>query len=243
MLVADLRGETLAGVETVADRLTTDGLIMLHHADVPGVRQLLATWTRLARHPDDREPGLTVIEPRAELAQKDGMAGFGRATLLPHTDRSLDSDPPSLLASVMIRPAKRGGEVLLVDGAKVLSELVDVFGFAVVAELRLRSRYQEIFPVIGLQDGLARIRFRSDELADLDEGNDCREIVAAWRRLVSAATRVRFRAGDGYLLHNHRYLHGRLGYAGPRRLARLLATVADGHRLSWLNRGFRCDHG
>jgi hypothetical protein len=94
-------------------------------------------------------------------------------------------------------------------------------------------------PVILASNGLARIRFRDDRIAVPASASDDQQVVDALRDLVSAATiSVRLGPGDGYIVHNHRYLHGRSSFAGDRRLGRMLARVGR-HRLAWLNQGFR----
>src|SRR5258706_11534855 len=87
--------------DDVAESLANHGLVMIREAGAGEVRDLLARWAVPVRHPHEREPGLTIVSPRSGSADADGLAGFGRSGLVPHTDRSLDPDPPSLLAVVM----------------------------------------------------------------------------------------------------------------------------------------------
>ena len=56
--------------------------------------------------------------------------------------------------------------------------------------------------------------------------------------LVTAPRVLRMEAGCGYVLHNHRVLHGRTAFAGPRTAVRLLANVAPQHPHENLNDGF-----
>lgn len=93
-------------------------------------------------------------------------------------------------------------------------------------------------PTFVVREGWTKIRFRDDPLATPWTDGD-RDIVAALRESISVATRsLPLSAGDGYILHNHRYLHGRSSFAGHRQLVRMLASVTCA-RLSWLNQGFR----
>jgi hypothetical protein len=139
----------------------------------------------------------------------------------------------------MLSPGIRGGEALLVDGAGVLAVLERSFGRGAVASLRLRTKDGTTLPVVERFEGLARIRFRSDLVASVYSDTGDRSVLEAWRALLSRPAPLRLGVGDGYLVHNHRYLHGRSSFTGPRRLARMLARVSEGHELSWLNRGFR----
>lgn len=232
-------GEVELSRDAVAESVAFDGLVVIRGGGVGEVRDLLAGWTVAAGHPHEREKGLTIITPRSYAAEGDGLAGFSRLGLDPHTDRSLDVVPPSLVATVILSPGACGGETLLVDGAAVLAVLERSFGRSAVASLRLRTRDGATVPVVERFDGWARIRFRSDRVASVYSDTGDRSALEAWRAMVSRPTPVRLGVGDGYLVHNHRYLHGRTGFTGTRRLARLLATVDEGHHLSWLNMGFR----
>jgi hypothetical protein len=180
-----------------------------------------------------------MVAPRPESGDVEGLAGFTRARLPPHTDRSLQPDPPSLLAAVMISPAVSGGQASLVDGAQVLAELRRTFAPATISSLRLRGADGLTVPVMWISDGLAKIRFRDDRVAAPYCTTGDRAALDGLRDLISAsATSVPLGPGDGYVLHNHRYLHGRLSFTGDRLLARMLAKVSGCHRLAWLNKGF-----
>jgi hypothetical protein len=221
------------------DAVATDGVVMIEGASHVDVQDLLARWTVPASHPHECEAGLTIVTPRSGTESIDGLAGFGRSHLVPHTDRSLDPDPPSLVGLVMLEPGNDGGSGLLVDGARLLVTLCQSFGRGSLESLRLRTRDGRTLPVVEGAGGLVRLRFRGDGLASLysDVGNDA--ILSAWSQLVAHATEVRLGVGDGYLVHNHRYLHGRASFSGPRRLARIMANLDESHRLAWMNEGFR----
>lgn len=224
--------------DAVADHLARDGLVMIRQGSVSEVRALLTGWAEPYTHPHDHEPGLTVITPDRRVDTTAGDAGFTRAPLLPHTDRSLHPQPPSVLAAVMVSPAAAGGHALLADGAAVLGTLRRIHPLTTIGRLQLRTASGDLVPIFVIRDGLVRIRFREDPLATPWTDGD-RSIVAALRESISAATRsLPLSAGDGYVLHNHRYLHGRSSFAGHRQLARMLASVTCA-RLSWLNQGFR----
>jgi alpha-ketoglutarate-dependent taurine dioxygenase len=224
--------------DAVADHLARDGLVMIRRGSVSEIRALLTDWAEPYAHPHDHEPGLTAITPYPRVDTTTGDAGFTRARLLPHTDRSLHPEPPSVLAAVMVSPAASGGHTLLADGAEVLRTLRRVRPLAAVSRLRLRTASGDLVPIFVVREGLARIRFRDDPLATPWMDGD-RGVVAALRESISAATRsLPLSAGDGYVLHNHRYLHGRSSFTGHRYLVRILASVTCA-RLSWLNQGFR----
>lgn len=238
MRLLDVTGDGELAAGAVADCLARDGLVMIRRGSVSEVRALLAGWTEPFTHPHDREPGLTVITPDRRVDSAAGGVGFTRAPLLPHTDRSLQPEPPCVLAAVMVSPAAAGGHTLLTDGAAILRTLQHFHPLPAISRLRLRAATGDQVPIFVVREGLARIRFRDDPLATPWTDGDP-SIVTALSDLISTTTRsLPLVAGDGYVLHNHRYLHGRSSFAGRRQVARLLAKVTC-PRMTWLNRGFR----
>lgn len=239
MRLLDATGDAELTWEGVADHLASQGLVLIRQGSVGAVQALLAGWTGPATHPHDNHPGLTVITPDRRGRGTADNAGFTRSPLLPHTDRSLQPEPPSVLAAVMISPSAIGGQTLLADGAGVLTALRYSHPPAVVDHLCLRTANGETAPIITIRAGLVKIRFRDDQMAAPWSAGGDQRVVATLRDSISAATTsLPLSAGDGYLLHNHRYLHGRSGFAGHRQVARMLAMVTR-DRLTWLNHGFR----
>lgn len=238
MRLLDATGDVELTPDEVADHLVNDGLVMIRQGSVGEVRAMLASWTAPATHPHEFEPGLTVVTPHRRGRDAAGRAGFTRALLRPHTDRSLQPEPPSLLAGLMITPAILGGSPLLADGAVVLAALRRFFGPSAIDRLRLRTPSGMAVPMIAVRDGLVKIRFRDDRLAAPHSPDGEERVVAALRESISTATTPQpLGVGDGYVLHNHRYLHGRSAFIGQRRLMRILATVTCA-RWSKLNQGF-----
>ncbi|WP_348650026.1 TauD/TfdA family dioxygenase [Solwaraspora sp. WMMA2080] len=182
-----------------------------------------------------------MIDPSKTPSDVLNAAGFSRTALLPHTDRSLHVEPPSLLASLTVIPADVGGGGVVVDGAYVAAELRGQFGAEAVAGLSLSMSGQEgVQAIFGSRDGFQRIRYRDDEIAWPWHRDRPAEITARLRQLIKdASAPLALGRGDGYLLHNHRTLHGRSAFTGRRCVIRFLAKVKEGHPYAWLNRGFR----
>jgi alpha-ketoglutarate-dependent taurine dioxygenase len=226
------------GEADLGEAIARDGLVLLRNATVAEVRTLLSRWTEPVGHPHDVETGLTVISPRPDGDAANGLAGFTRGPLAPHTDRSLDPEPPSLVVTVLDLPGASGGEALLVDGARVLATLRRSFDPVAIAGLRLRTADGATVPIVETTGGLTRIRYRADPVARPHSVTGDRRLLAALDELIATPMVLRLDAGDGYLVHNHRYLHGRSGFTGARRLTRMLARLTADHQHAWLNRGF-----
>ncbi|WP_377511345.1 TauD/TfdA family dioxygenase [Micromonospora vulcania] len=220
--------------------LARDGVVLIEQGTVAEVRALLDRWTVPVDHPHQVADGLTVIAPRVRSDVSDNEAGFTDLPLSPHTDRSLHVQPPSVLATLMLAPATTGGVTTLVDGARLLMLVRQRAEDAAVARLRLRTTIgQPGPPVVEFIPGHARIRYRDDRIAGPHSPDGRTDLVAEVRRLTSETTRyLHLSVGDGYLVHNHRFLHGRTAFTGDRRLVRFLARVNSDHPYAWLNRGF-----
>ena len=228
---AEIDGEHLPAV------LARDGAVLISHGSVGDTGTLLRRWTEPVNHPHQSVEGLTVITPRERSADAEAEAGFTWSALLPHTDRSLQAEPPSVLAAVMVSPARSGGATALVDGARVLVRLSRAFGDAALADLRLvPAGGRGARAVAESAAGLVRIRYRDDQVAG-PHGSS--EVVTELRRLIAEETvLLELAAGEGYVLHNHRFLHGRTAFSCSRHQVRFLARDGFSHPFAWLDRGF-----
>ncbi|MEU1245517.1 hypothetical protein ACWD8I_02200 [Micromonospora arida] len=220
--------------------LARDGVVLIRQGSIAEVRSLLDRWTVTVDHPHEVADGLTLIVPRLCTDEGDNEAGFTDLALSPHTDRSLHAQPSSVLATLMLTPARAGGSATLVDGARVLALVRRLTGDTEIAGLRLKTATGRPGPaVVEIGAGHARIRYRDDRIAGPYSTDGRTDLVVAIRRLIAeTAQTLHLGAGDGYLVHNHRFLHGRTAFTGERSLVRFLARVNSDHPYAWLNRGF-----
>lgn len=182
-------------------------------------------------HRDAGPDGVTVItDTRASTA---GYAAFTEAELVPHTDGSSLPDPPGLLLLACQRPADEGGKTLLADGARIIGTLAEQYP----AALRSLSAPQAAF--FGVSGGYlgpvcapagperTSLRLRLDDLAWF-----CADATSAIPLLRAAISQhlqtFRLRAGEGMLLSNTRWLHGRERYTGRRVMLRILGDPLPG---------------
>jgi hypothetical protein len=157
-----------------------------------------------------------------------GFAGFTSAELAPHTDRSSVEHPPALLLAACGQVAETGGECIVIDGCAVHAELADSEPEAVQAFSAPRSALfggaagylGSIFAVQA--DGRIHIRLRMDDQATFspESGRWLATLEAALKRHMRT---IALGAGEGYVLDNHRWLHGRRAFAGSRVLYRITA--------------------
>lgn len=105
--------------------------------------------------------------------------------------------------------------------------------------LWLHAADGKCWPVIETTRGVVRVRFRDDDMAQpVRAGVRGHVLLARLRALAARPVVLGLGEGEGYLVHNHRVLHGRTSFLGYRRVVRLLANVRPEHRFAWLNDGF-----
>jgi alpha-ketoglutarate-dependent taurine dioxygenase len=235
----DLRSRD--GRAALVDRLADHGLVTFDR--IGGRNEALALMRSIATvvHHRDSDPdgvtALTATEPAAGV--RSGFAGFSSGELTPHTDRSSLPRPPTLVMLICAVPATEGGATVVIDGRElydslateapqVLQELVTprsaLFGTAA-------GHLGSVFEPVG--GGAVSIRFRLDDLARFSPA-----VTAVLPRLLELmqARTVRFALGpgQGYILQNGRWLHGRTGFSGRRRMYRILGEPHPADRLGRL---------
>lgn len=211
----------------IAAQLTKDGF-----ARFDGIRTrtqlvtLSASLGAIIAHRDSDNDGITTLENRAELGQRLGFAGFGTGALPPHTDRSGEINTPTLLILVCGHKSASGGECLAIDGRSVYTDLMHANPRAIQALTRPRTAiFGGASGYLGsvfehIQGGRIRVRLRMDSLVQYSPE------LTPWLPALTAAierhtTRFALALGQGYVLHNHRWLHGRTAFTGDRLMYRL----------------------
>lgn len=199
-------------------------------------RMMSGLWPHRDADPD----GLTVIRDTGRHAGRVGLIGLGRGGLGLHTESAQQPRPPRLLLLACARAGDSGGESLLVDGRAVLAELAAFHPAALEALAAQRAAFfggadGRFTPVLEqLPGGRWRLQLRQDSSPG---SHAAAEVHLPALRLVidRHASRLRLAAGQGILLDNHRFLHGRTAFRGERLLLRALG---DPHPLTSLRAGF-----
>lgn len=153
---------------------------------------------------------------------RSGFVGFSACALNPHTDGSGIADPPVLLMVSCGRPASSGGECVVIDG-KAIHDDLDPEALKALSAPRsvlfggAAGHLGSIFRKIGDR---TVVRLRLDELAQFSPE------VTRWlpdlRGAIDRHARIiRLDAGQGYVLDNHRWLHGRRAFTGQRVMYRV----------------------
>ena len=216
----------------VVTELGERGLVTL--TGITGHTELVALARQLMTirpHRDARPDGVTVIT--STQAEDSGYVGFTDAELIPHTDGSGVPDPPGLLLLACQRPADEGGNTRVVDGASVISTLAERHPAALRALSAPRTAFfgaagGHLGPVLEpAGPERTRIRLRLDDLAWFSAG--AADVVPLLRAGIAFhMLTLRLREGDGLLLSNTRWLHGRDSFTGHRIMLRILGDPLPG---------------
>lgn len=206
----------------------------------PAFADLVRDLAVLYPHPDSGPDGLTLLHAR-DGSPGAGQLGFTDSELLPHTERSCLPRPPHLLMLMCLTPAHHGGESVLIDGRAVAEELSLAAPETWSALSAPRTAY------FGGSSGYVgavfepaspetwTIRLRLDELIRFAPRTV--RHVEILREVMDRHTMVlRLGKGQGFILDNTRWLHGRRSFTGPRVMLRALS---ERHTHLPLERGFR----
>ncbi len=182
-------------------------------------------------HPHSSEKGITVIKNSSDniLEKREGYKSFSTSNLFPHTDRSTMLNPPNLLMFYCNKQSGKGGESILIDIKGVFEEIVEdgneefielIFKkVSVIFDDNITS-YKGNFIEI-LQDGSYFFRFRNDDFSFFTPKTHV--FLSYFYNLIDKhKIIIELDEGQGYIINNGRFLHGRNEYDGNREMWRIL---------------------
>jgi len=228
---------TLSGMELRPEEITefldVEGVVLLRETSSGDIRSLIRSIGPVYVHPHSDQDGFTKISPQVPATTDHNSRGLTRARLRLHTDRSTSADPPAILACVVIQSAETGGTTLLADGAQILHML----GPRTAARMILKGDGLTDHAVFEFSDNRrCRLRYRDDDVAKPWDTSTNRSVDIT---SVVSPIEIELRCGEGYVVHNHRFLHGRTAFRGHREVLRLLGGIAADSRYRFLAQGFR----
>lgn len=211
----------------IADALRRQGMAVL--CGVSDRAMLLRAGRSLMAiriHRDSDGDGVTTIQRRFSTATG-SLAGFTDRELVPHTDGSAVAEPPRVLMLTCVRRPRTGGQVVLVDGRGLYEEIAESDPAMIDALRAPRSAYfgggsghlGSVFEeIVG---GRVAVRLRFDDLIRFSPAASL--YVGRLQELVrQRAITLDLAIGEGYVLLNDRWLHGRRRFVGDRMMLRLM---------------------
>lgn len=225
--------EPSQGIEKLSEEINQRGLVLIKN--ISKSEQFLVLFSSLGKiyhHADSFSNGLTHIKYDGESVSRSNAAevnklGLTQGALVPHTDRSGIELPPRLLALWIERQSRIGGASIFADGQQIFEEISAHFPEAI--EILSRPKSVVFKSESGLIEGSIFqicgdeffMRFRFDRMVYLSP--DVAEVMPIFlETLRKCLVKIRLNSNEGYLIDNHKWLHGRTHYSGFRSAYRLL---------------------
>jgi alpha-ketoglutarate-dependent taurine dioxygenase len=180
-------------------------------------------------HRDSDRDGITTVAQRDDVAGAAGFAGFSDRELPPHTEGSALVRPPRVLILICARPARVGGHTILVDGGDVYDHIAADDPAMLDALCTPRSVYfggscghlGSLFQKT--PGGRVVVRMRLDDLVRFSP--TVAPYVGRLRHIIDRRVHpVTLAEGDGFIVLNDRWLHGRTQFTGDRAMLRILGN-------------------
>lgn len=175
-------------------------------------------------NPDADSYGITRV---TNVDSKSGInkKGFTNVGLFPHTDRSSEVSPPDFVMLWCEKPAEQGGDTLLVDGKSLHDKLSfedeDLFSALTKEKSVIFSSGDNFYHGSILEKKLkTMIRFRYDELGYFNR-KMIKYINKFIEQVEELSIKFKLNSGEGYIVSNTRWLHGREAFIGERKYNRL----------------------
>ncbi|WP_367132806.1 MULTISPECIES: TauD/TfdA family dioxygenase [Streptomyces] len=212
-------------VEAIADRQWRAGLMTVTGlTSAAAVAEFAARVMDTSAYQGSGPYGLHgICDTRKDAHRADG-AVLTRAPLDLHTCGAALREPPRLVLVACIHKASTGGATLLTDGRAVFDDLVrerpDAAHALSLPGAALFGRGPDAFaaPVLQvLADQRRIVRLRQDGLIRWPEHTQP-HVPALRSRLTHYQRAIKLRPGEGFLLDNSRWLHGRTAFTGRNRL-------------------------
>ncbi|KAL5043522.1 hypothetical protein BDW71DRAFT_216254 [Aspergillus fruticulosus] len=203
------------------------GIAFLKECDEAKLSKLASQLGEVVRPRNEKVSGTGISNIRFEpsLVGK----GYSSEELYFHTDRSGWDHPPRILVSTLKSKSTNGGVSMLADTTRIIQDIKEQGeGFYELLTDAKHSSFRSddgVFvprPIFDECTGLFRFRF--DDGIQLSAS-----LVIRFPQLFDTIYRnsfaVALEEGQGYLLDNHRYLHGRTSFTGSRELLRALVNL------------------
>lgn len=227
-------------ISLISHELRDYGIVLIRH--VPHREKLSCVGSALGDVEQPREVGegpFSVITAREDvISQRESFSsadGYSSKALPLHTDRSAKKNPPDILICVVEKQSSTDGESTLCDGKQVAehvkSENPEFFHLLLTTPVHFQFKDGSLSaPLLEEKNGVFSWRLRQDGQIFLPLA-----LVEHWKYFLQVLLQftytLRFEEGEGYVLNNKRWFHGRNCFEGERRVIRLLITSFEEKKL------------
>ena len=184
-------------------------------------------------HRDADYRGVITLSPH-ESDQEETFKGYTRKEQYLHTDGTMVESPADLVLLSCQKLAPKGGHSTFVDGLDLYKRIArdkpELLKHLMADDAALFGEPRgehTTKPVFSARAGYISISFRHDRLVEYSK-----EVTENFDYLKSAidslTTSVKLRPGQGYILNNHRYIHGRSSFEGDRIIHRVQLHAKKG---------------
>ncbi|KAL2852256.1 hypothetical protein BJX68DRAFT_275060 [Aspergillus pseudodeflectus] len=214
-------------LEAIQEDFYNKGVAFIEGCDEESLTKLAHQFGDIVRPRNEvNGAGISNIRFAPSLAGK----GYSSEELYFHTDRSGWERPPRIIMSTLTRKSTAGGESLLADTTRIIKDVKEQGDglYELLTSLKHASFRSDdgVFvprPIFDESSGLFRFRF--DDNIQLSAS-----LVVRFQQLLDILYRnsfaVALQDGQGYLLDNHRFLHGRTSFTGAREMLRALVNLS-----------------
>lgn len=181
--------------------------------------------------------GIITLQPK-DTVQRETFKGYTRKEQYLHTDGTMVENPADVVVLMCQKEAPRGGESIFVDGkalykklAKDTPQLLPALfesAAATFGEAADRILQKPIFTKTDPK--LISISFRYDRLVKFSP-----TIQKEFQRLLDTMNdltiSIKLRPTEGYVINNHRFIHGRKAFLGDRMIHRVQIHAHKPHAI------------
>ncbi len=227
---------------TLMSLLSRDGIVIFK--GIASMNDLVRLSNKIGKpiqHRDADANGIITLRPR-EDEQEETFKGYTHKEQYVHTDGTMVENPADIVVLYCEMPAKKGGESTFVDGrelhrklkredpgllAALMEKDAGIFGDS-TADRKIKA----IFKHYGTNR--MSICFRNDKLVSYSKmiQDKFAYLIAT---IGSLTSRIKLNSGEGYIVNNHRFIHGRDSFEGDRIIHRV---QLHSHRSNGILSGF-----
>lgn len=220
--------EAYENKKNIKQALEQSGIILFRNMNSEEIAlEISKSLGNIYRCIDSDSHGITTISNLNHGRNMKNSLAFTQAGLYPHTDRSPIHTPPKYLINWSISPSQIGGELLICDGKAVYDYLKSSHLNSCIA---LSEPDAAIFsdtidsysgPIFTTNDDkFQNIRFRRDNCIKF-KNNYHQHVHTLFEAIDLHTIKLSTNSGDGYIIDNTRWLHGRNPYKNDRIIKRI----------------------